>query len=247
MIRRIVTAVGFFSLLFLPIFALSFWAYTVFHQIILLVGFIVAVWVSSYLSNLVQERGRLSRELFTHLYELKGAKEALASCLATETKTQAYNRRLLESRLSEECNRARRYERPLSFLLIEIDTFKDIEKNYGTSVSQALIQEVADFLRVNTRAVDILVRQGEDRIVAILPETRWDQTRTVAERICYSIEKNSFRVNGNTVKITVSIGFIGHFDSSVYRSNLDVMDTLERAISAARKGGPGRIATLASP
>ena len=245
MSKKILIAAGFFCILFLPVIAISFWAYTIVHQVVLIVSGFGLGWMAYYISTLRDERERLSREVFMQAYELKKSKEALDSCLATDTETQFYNVRLLDSRLSEECDRARRYRRPLSFLLIEIDSFKDIEKTHGMTYAQAMIQEVATFFKENTRTVDVFIRQGENRFVSILPETGIDHARMVAERIRYAIDKNVFRTEGKSVKITVSVGFIG-FDSAIHRNKDDVIELLERALSQAKKTGPNRIATLAA-
>ena len=167
----------------------------------------------------------------------------MESCLATYAQTQVYNARLLDARLTEECDRASRYQRPLSFLLVSVDEWSELTRTYSASLPQLIVQEVAEFLRESTRSVDIIIRHGEDRFVVILPETQLDQARIVAERVRYAVEKNKFRVEGKMIKATVSVGFIG-FDPSIHRSKDDVLATLERAISSAKKGGPNRVATL---
>lgn len=244
MFNRILTSVGLFCLLFLPLLALSFWAYTVFHQMTLLAGAIVCAWVSYYVTTLMRDRDRLGREVFLQSYELKKSKEALESCLATDTQTQFYNTRLLDTRLTEECDRARRYHRPLSFLLVSIDSLSDLAKTYGTNLPQLIVQDVAVFLKECTRSVDIIVRRGEDRFVLILPETQLDQARIVAERIRYAIANNTFRIEGKEFKVTASVGVIS-FDVAIHRGKADVFQALERALSSAQKRGPNQIATLA--
>ncbi|OGX04109.1 MAG: hypothetical protein A3G87_07455 [Omnitrophica bacterium RIFCSPLOWO2_12_FULL_50_11] len=244
MFNRIITGVGFFCLLFVPLLALSFWAYTVFHQMTLLVGAIVCAWAAYYVTNLMRDRDRLGREVFLQAYELKKSKEALESCLATDTQTQFYNTRLLDSRLTEECDRARRYQRPLSFLLVSIDSLSDLARTYGANLPQLIVQDVASFLKESTRSVDIIVRRGEDQFVVLLPETQLDQARIVAERIRYAVANNTFRVEGTAIKVTVSVGFMS-FDVAIHRGKADVSAALEQALSSAKKRGPNQIATLA--
>ena len=140
--RRLSITVGLFLLLFFPIVVLSLFAYTVFHQIIVLLGILIDGWAAYYLSNLVGERERLSRDVFMQVYELKKVKEALDSCQASDEKTQVYNERLLGSRLAEECERSRRYQRPFSCLSVAVDSFSSVVQNYGTVRASVVVHEV---------------------------------------------------------------------------------------------------------
>ena len=242
--RKLSITVGLFILLFFPIVVLSLFAYTVFHQIIVLLSVFIDAWAAYYLGNLVSERERLSRDVFMQVYELKKVKEALDSCQASDEKTQVYNERLLGSRLAEECERSRRYQRPFSCLLVGIDSFSTLVQHYGKVRASVVVHEVAQFLKENTRSVDIIIRQGEERFVAILPETRANQARIAAERIRYAIEKNVFRIEAETIKVTVSIGIVC-FDHAIHRTKEDVLNSLEKALQIAQKSGANRIAALA--
>lgn len=242
--RRLFIAVGLFILLFFPIVVLSLFAYTVFHQIIVLLSVFIDAWAAYYLSNLINERERLSRDVFMQVYELKKVKETLDSCQASDEKTQVYNERLLGSRLTEECERSRRYQRPFSCLLVAIDSFASVVQHYGAVRASVIVHEVAQFLKENTRSVDIIIRQGDERFVAILPETGVNQARIAAERIRYAIEKNTFRIETEAIKITVGIGIVC-FDQAIHRTKDDVLNSLEKALQMANKSGANHIAALA--
>lgn len=235
----------FSAVIFSPVVILPFFIHTPFHQLIFVIGISICGWGGFYASNLIGERDRLNREVFMQSYELKKAKEALDSCLAIDSQTHVYNERLLCSRLTEECDRSRRYRRPLSFLLAGIDGFSDVKKEYGEITSEVLAQEMNQFLKESMRGVDIIIRKGDDQLVAILPETAVNSARVVAERIRYSIEKKIFRIEGREIKITVSIGLVG-FDSAIHRRKEDVLSSLDRALEKARKSGKNQITTIAS-
>lgn len=242
--KKVWYAIGIFVLLILPLVALSFLAYTVFHQIIFLIGVSLFGWLAFYLSTLIGERDRLGREVFLQAYELKKSKEALDSCLATGPKGQVYRERLLESRLSEECERARRYRRPLSLLLVAADSFSQgAGPSSGSALNEVVQEEVAQLLKECTRTVDIVIRYGGNRSVVILPETQLDQARIVGERIRYVVGKKAFRIEGKEVNVHVSVGFIS-FDPALYRGKEDLLSALERALAEAKKLGTNRIATL---
>ena len=79
MAKKIARGIGIFLLFFLPPVLLSFLAYTVFHQAVLFVSALIALWVAFYGVKILAERDRLNREVFLQAYELKKAKETLDS------------------------------------------------------------------------------------------------------------------------------------------------------------------------
>ena len=241
--RLLVTAI-FFVVLFSPVVFLSFFAYTVLHQIILLAALIVTGGSAFYMGHLFNERVRLSHEVFRQAYELKKSNETMQSYSAVDTQTHVYQARLLDSRLTEECDRARRYHRPLSALLVNIDSFSVLTERHGGMIMGVIAQQVAQFLKENTRLVDIIIRRGEDSFIAILPETARNQARIVAERIRYAIEKNVFQIEGREIKVTVSIGVVS-FDPTIYQSKDELLSALEKTLNEARKSGVSQIAVLA--
>ena len=244
MIRKTIRAVGIFILLFLPSLILSFFAYTVFHQFIFFIGMVTAAWLAFYFSNTISEKDRLNREIFLQAYELKIAKEALDSCLATESQTQAYRERFLDSKLTDECNRARRYHRPLSCLLVAVDAFEELSQTRGPVFAQAIFQEVTRFTKESIRSVDSVIRCNDDQIVVILPETQLQQAEVVARRIQFSIEKKTFIVDRQMLKITISMGVLC-FDPALHRGREEMMSALNQALLDAKRSGPNRIAGIA--
>jgi len=244
--RRLFLTCGFFLLLFIPALALSYFAYSVYHQMIILVIAFISGWTAVYLGTLISERERLNREVFLQTYELRKTKEVLDSCQATASgpDVEVYNERFLGSRLAEECDRSRRYERRFSCLLVVIDSFPQLAQRSGPVQARAIVQEITHFLKQSTRSVDIIIRKGEDRFVAILPETQQNQARLAAERIRYAVEKNTFRVGEQMVKLTVSVAVV-QFDPTVHRNREDLLTCLEKTLEEATKSGPNRIVAFA--
>jgi diguanylate cyclase (GGDEF)-like protein len=241
--RWLITAI-FFILLFCPVVLLSFFAYTVVHQMILLAALLITGWAAFYVGHLVNERLRLSQEVFRQAYELKKSNETVQSYSAMDGNTHVYHSKLLDSRLTEECDRARRYHRPLSTLLVTVDAFSGLTERHGATIMGLITQHVAQFLKEHTRLVDIIIRRGEDSFVTILPETARNQARIVAERIRFAIEKNVFQIEGREIKVTVSIGVVS-FDPTIYQGKNELLAALEKTLNEARKSGSSQIAVLA--
>jgi len=243
MLKKILNTIGIFVLFLLPIFALSFLTDPALRPLILFVSVLIVAWLAFYLNHLQEERDRLNREVLLQAHELKKAKEALMSRSATSGGTQTYHEQLLDSWLTTEYERAKRYRRPLSLLLAAIDSFAELSRREGLVVAEVIGQEVAQLLKENVRLVDIVIRQDIDRVIAILPETQLSQARIVAERIRYVVEKNAFRIEGKEIKLTVSIGFTS-FDPLVHHNKEDLLVAVEKALVQAKTSGPNNVATL---
>jgi len=239
MIKQTLRTIGIFAVLIFPVVALTFWAYTFLHQVVLFFGVLIAAWAAFHLSKMTVEEKRLNREVFQQASELKKAKEALDSCLATTAQAPVYTRRFLDSKLAEECNRARRYLRLLSCLLVSIDSFSTLSRDYGSVVSEALFHEVARFLRESVRSVDTLIRYKEDQLVVMLPETSLTQAGIAANRMRFAVGKNTFHINREPFKLTLSMSVV-IFDPAIHRNQEDVLVALETLLVQARQSGPNQ-------
>ncbi len=242
-IKRPLNAAILFLAFFSPLLLLSFFAHTPFHQSVFFAGMLIAAGAGYYISGLIAERDRLNREIFLQIYELRKAKESLNSCLVFDGKTNVYSERLLTSRITEECDRSRRYRRPLSFLLVSLDHFERLQKEYGLLCSEALAQELMQFIKESMRGVDVIIREGNSRVVAILPETAHDPARVAAERIRYAVEKKVFRIENKPVKLTISSGVVA-FDPAIHRSKDDILRGLDLALKEANVLGPNHVGVL---
>jgi len=84
--------------------------------------------------------------------------------------TGLYNRYYFEDRLDGEFERAKRYKRPFSILMIDIDDFKRINDTYGHDTGDDVLRKVGLVLRTKTRRSDTQVRYGGEEFVLIIPE-----------------------------------------------------------------------------
>ncbi|HEY8042429.1 MAG TPA: sensor domain-containing diguanylate cyclase [Polyangiaceae bacterium] len=124
----------------------------------------------------------------------------------TDDLTLAFNGRYLASRLVEEMERARRSERPLSLLLMDLDHFKLVNDSHGHAVGDQVLRAFVDRVRAATRRVDILVRRGGEEFVLVMPSTNDAHARLIADRIRVHASEQPIAVGPARVKQTVSIG-----------------------------------------
>ncbi|MCD6151706.1 MAG: diguanylate cyclase [Deltaproteobacteria bacterium] len=122
--------------------------------------------------------------------------------------TGLYNRRALFSRLVEEHSRVERYKENFSLMIFDIDDFKQVNDTYGHQVGDAILKNLAHFLKGNLRTSDFISRFGGEEFIAILPSTEMEKARRVAEKMRHMLGKKVFEDKKGAVKIkiTVSIG-----------------------------------------
>ncbi len=168
--------------------------------------------------------------------QLHGEVQKLAS---TDTLTNVYNRRGFMELSKREIERARRFGRPLSAIMVDVDHFKDINDTYGHAEGDRILRMVAERLNSNIREIDILGRYGGDEFTIILPETDLFVATNVAERVRRSITEIPTLMKDEPIQVTLSIG--------VARANpetADLMALLESADAAmyiAKQAGGNRV------
>ena len=139
--------------------------------------------------------------------ELRRANEILLEISNTDHLTGLYNRRYLMDVLEREFLRTKRMGGALSFLILDLDQFKDINDQYGHQVGDVVLTRAAVVFRDQLRCYDTPVRFGGDEFVAVLPETSYRDALTVAERVRKALSEITFSGELNKLRITASLGF----------------------------------------
>jgi diguanylate cyclase (GGDEF)-like protein/putative nucleotidyltransferase with HDIG domain len=152
-----------------------------------------------------------------------------------DAKTGLFNARHFAVALNEELTRAARFERPLSFVMADLDLLRDINNTYGHLAGDAVLQGLADVFRSHLRQFDVPARFGGEEFAILLPETAPEQALEIAERIRKAVAERAFDVETSSEPIhaTVSIGvaayprdgadaneLIHQADLAVYRAKL---------------------------
>jgi diguanylate cyclase (GGDEF)-like protein len=144
----------------------------------------------------------------------------------TDPLTSLPNRRYMEERLSEELNRSKRYDYPMSFLMIDIDDFKTYNDLNGHQAGDLALQITAHCLKATLRAADVASRYGGEEFCILLPQTPLNEAEVIAERIRQRVANTSYPHGKSQPLETVTIS-IGISTFSRY------IDTSERVIAAA--------------
>ncbi|HSK48106.1 MAG TPA: diguanylate cyclase, partial [Coriobacteriia bacterium] len=116
-------------------------------------------------------------------------REALAEAVIIDTLTGLMNRRGFDRRLSEEFARSKRYDTPVSLVMMDLDAFKEINDQHGHPSGDALLRAVGVLLSAELRTADVAVRFGGDEFALILPNTPKTDAWAVAEKVRNSISQ----------------------------------------------------------
>jgi diguanylate cyclase (GGDEF)-like protein len=134
--------------------------------------------------------------------------ERIARLAVTDELTGLPNRRRFLEALRAEMQRARRYERPLTLMMVDLDRLKQINDEYGHAGGDAMLRGVAQCLRASVRDTDLPARLGGDEFAVLLPETAREVALPIAERIRAAVETFVAEADSLTVRSTVSIGLV---------------------------------------
>jgi diguanylate cyclase (GGDEF)-like protein/PAS domain S-box-containing protein len=168
--------------------------------------------------------------------------EALAR---RDSLTGLCNHRTFYDLLEGETVRARRFKRPVSVLMLDIDYFKRVNDTDGHQAGDMILRKLGDLLLRRARAVDHVCRYGGEEFALILPETDTQAGAEIAERLRDDIERERFIVNGGKpVAITVSIGVATYPQQAVTAEEL--IRAADVALYEAKHGGRNRVVRCAA-
>jgi len=152
--------------------------------------------------------------------------------------TGIYNRRYLDSRLTEEIERSRRHGNPLSILLLDIDHFKKINDTHGHLCGDYALRKISELLQELVRTSDILGRYGGEEFLCILPETPHEQAVVLAERCREQIATKPLACEDHQARITISIGVTGQHRDDTLDS---IIKRADDALYQAKREGRNRV------
>ncbi|MGD0997068.1 MAG: HD domain-containing phosphohydrolase, partial [Thermoleophilia bacterium] len=161
----------------------------------------------------------------------------------TDGLTGLYNHRYLHERLSEEIERAREDNRPLSLLFCGLDQFKSFNERYGHSAGDDALRGVARVIDGAVRHVDLAARYGGEEFAVILLGSDADAAVEVAERVRREIAASK-PVFGKDAHLTISIG-VASFPADAGLKE-ELLDKADWAMRLAKRRGRDRVVTFAS-
>lgn len=142
----------------------------------------------------------------------------------TDPLTEVFNRRSLDEMAARFISRARRSQEPLTFLIVDVDRFKEVNTRFGHITGDFVLSEVAGLLRSSTRGSDAVVRYGGDEFLIILANTSPQNAANVVRRISDYLGRWNENLHLDNFPLTVSVGMAGWKDGETLDEVLDAAD-----------------------
>lgn len=190
----------------------------------------------------------LNTYLVTRRLELRRARQCLISSTIqnelvrlqsfTDPLTEIYNRRSLDEMAGRFISHARRLENPLTFLLIDVDRFKEVNTQFGHLTGDFVLAEIASLLKSSVRGSDAVVRYGGDEFLLILADTSSAGAHRVIERAQAYLRDWNHAGHLKGFELSLSIGVAEWVDGKTLDEVLDVAD--RNMYERKRKNSAGR-------
>ena len=156
----------------------------------------------------------------------------------TDGLTGMLNHRMFYETLEVELRRTQRYGGRLSVIMVDIDSLKPINDNYGHRAGDMAIKQIARRISACIRQIDIAARYGGDEFSVILPNTSLDDAIVVAERMINMTTGTPMLWEQHRIPLSISLG-VGEYDGE--NSAGDVTRATDKALYAAKQAGKGRV------
>jgi len=160
----------------------------------------------------------------------------------TDGLTGVYNYRYLRSALDREVARAKRFREEFSVIMLDVDHLKEYNDVHGHLQGSEVLRRLAQVVLAELRASDTLAKYGGDEFVVILPQTRREGARILAERIRAAVVASEFPGEEDGVRITTSMGIAQFPDDG--ETTRDLLEAADRALYEAKRTGRNRVAAV---
>jgi two-component system cell cycle response regulator len=153
--------------------------------------------------------------------------------------TGLYNRRYFGDALGREFERARRYRRALSLIMIDLDGFKTVNDACGHPQGDQVLRQVSRLLLHAVRFMDVVARYGGDEFALILPETNLRSAKRIASRLLSEIRKSPFLYGERVFPLSASVGLAAQ--TTHHASAEALVREADEALYGAKREGRDRI------
>lgn len=158
----------------------------------------------------------------------------------TDGLTELYNHRYFQEQLQQLVLHAKRYEVPLSLIIIDIDFFKKFNDTYGHQSGDAVLRQVAMELKKNVRSSDIVCRYGGEEMSIILPNTKYEEAVGIANKLCTIIASKKYKLSSNRESnVTISLGVASFGEDGTEPAK--IIEAADKRLYNAKENGRNRV------
>src|SRR5947209_5823218 len=171
---------------------------------------------------------------------------ALEQMVVNDPLTGLHNRRYLMDRLLQEMQRSDRHGEPLAFAMLDLDSFRPINDQYGHVIGDKVLRAVGNAIAKSIRVSDIAARYGGDEFGVILPQTPPEGAMRVCERLLRTISELILQdENGKSCRVTASLG-LAYYPADDVETPEDLVHSADGALYGAKRSGKNRYSAVRS-
>jgi two-component system, cell cycle response regulator len=168
--------------------------------------------------------------------------EQMEKMATTDGLTGLLNHRTFQTRFDEALAASHRYGRKLSFILTDVDKFKNVNDTHGHPMGDQVLKGVARILKEQARDTDIVARYGGEEFAIVMPETDAHGAHVIAERIRERLMKEVFQTEQGPLKVTLSLGIATCPDSSKEKHQL--IELADQCLYFCKRNGRNQSVTV---
>lgn len=180
------------------------------------------------------------KDLSAYQQELEQANSRLHELATTDSLTGLPNRRAFEDRLTMDFASARRTQRPLSVMLLDVDNFKQHNDRFGHDAGDDTLRHFATLLRLAARSHDLVARYGGEEFIILLPDATESQASEIAERILKLLHAYTWPLE----PVTASVGIACLAPTTPTETH--IVTLADEALYVAKRSGKDRAIAYSS-
>ncbi len=161
--------------------------------------------------------------------------ESISKIATIDELTSLYKREVLNIFIKKVFEKARRKNSAFSFIMIDIDDFKDVNDTYGHQKGDEVLTKISKIIKQSIRSMDIAFRYGGEELSVIFPDTKKHDAFKIADKIRVNIQKEY----ADDMKITVSIGVSSNEDSK--KDEEQIIKSADELLYEAKSNGKNQV------
>lgn len=172
------------------------------------------------------------------IYYVLQMNDKLKLIASTDKLTKLLNRNKFYEITNNEIDRAKRYKRPLSVVMFDIDHFKRINDTFGHNIGDYVLKTLSKIIKENIRKQDWAFRWGGEEFIVLLPETDIDGAYIAAEKLREAVEEYIFDKVG---RVTISLG-VATYNEEIDKNNIEsFINRVDEALYKAKESGRNKV------
>ncbi|MBI5740894.1 MAG: GGDEF domain-containing protein [Nitrospirae bacterium] len=194
--------------------------------------------------QLVMELRQEQRKTARLAAELKDTNEKLRRYANVDGLTGMYNHRYFQELLDKELERAERYSRNLSIIMMDIDHFRRINDSYGYPQGDTVLRAVAELFQQVIRKPDTAVRYGGEEFAVLVPETDIRGAVVLADRLRQIVERLEIKIDGHALKVTISAGITVYEPKRNLKDRVKMIEAANKALHYSKLTGRNKLSVV---